>query len=42
MAMRDWIAKLDDFLRLSDRDLPTLAGSVSHECGARQGGIRIR
>ncbi len=31
MAMRDWIAKLDDFLRLSDRDLLTDAGSVSHE-----------
>jgi hypothetical protein len=31
MYMRDWIAKLDDFLRLSDRDLLTHAGKVSHE-----------
>ena len=31
MAMRDWIAKLDDFLRLSDRDLLTHAGGISHE-----------
>jgi hypothetical protein len=30
MHMRDWIAKLDDFLRLGDRDLPTHAGKVSH------------
>jgi hypothetical protein len=31
MAMRDWIAKLDEFLRLSDRELLARAGSVSHE-----------
>lgn len=31
MAMRDWIAKLDDFLRLSERELLTHAGSISHE-----------
>jgi len=31
MAMRDWIAKLDDFLRISDRDLLTHAGTVSHD-----------
>ena len=31
MAMRDWIAKLDDFLRISERDILTNAGSVSHE-----------
>lgn len=31
MFMREWIAKLDDFLRLSDRDLLTRAGSVSHD-----------
>ena len=27
----DWIAKLDDFLRLSDREILTHAGKVSHE-----------
>ena len=31
MYMRDWIAKLDDFLRLSERELLTHAGTVSHE-----------
>jgi hypothetical protein len=29
--MRDWIAKLDDFLRLSGRDILTHAGQISHE-----------
>ncbi len=31
MAMADWIAKLDDFLRLSDRDVLAHAGRASHE-----------
>ena len=31
MTMRDWIVKLDDFLRLSERDILTHAGTVSHE-----------
>ncbi len=31
MHMRDWIAKLDDFLRLSERDILTHAGKVTHE-----------
>lgn len=29
MAMVDWISKLDDFLRLSDREVLTHAGSIS-------------
>ena len=29
MYMKDWIAKLDDFLRLSDREILTHAGSIS-------------
>ena len=29
MYMKDWIAKLDDFLRLSDREILTNAGSIS-------------
>lgn len=29
--MRDWVAKLDDFLRLSERDILHHAGKVSHE-----------
>lgn len=31
MAMADWIAKLDDFLRLGGREVLTHAGSVSHD-----------
>jgi hypothetical protein len=31
MHMADWIAKLDDFLRLSDREILTHAGSISHD-----------
>jgi len=30
MHMADWIAKLDDFIRLSDHDILTHAGRVSH------------
>ena len=29
--MRDWIAKLDDFLRLGGREILTHAGKISHE-----------
>jgi hypothetical protein len=28
--MRDWISKLDDFLRLSDRNILIHAGKISH------------
>jgi len=31
MYMKDWIVKLDDFLRISEREILTNAGSVSHE-----------
>jgi hypothetical protein len=31
MTMRNWIAKLDDFLRLSEREILTHAGKLSHE-----------
>lgn len=31
MHMADWVAKLDDFLRLSDRDILQHAGRVTHE-----------
>ena len=31
MTMREWLAKLDAFLRLSDRDLLTHAGTISHD-----------
>jgi len=31
MMMADWIAKLDDFIRITDRQILTHAGKVSHE-----------
>jgi hypothetical protein len=31
MYMKDWIAKLDDFLRMSERDILTHAGQMTHE-----------
>ena len=31
MHMADWIAKLDDFLRLSEREVLKHSGQVSHE-----------
>jgi len=31
MHMRDWIAKLDDFLRISERDILTHAGRISRD-----------
>jgi len=31
MYMRDWIIKLDDFLKLSGRDILTHAGKISHD-----------
>ncbi|MCE9575761.1 MAG: virulence RhuM family protein [Deltaproteobacteria bacterium] len=36
MTMADWIAKLDDFLRLSERKILTHAGSVSHDAAMAQ------
>lgn len=31
MYMKDWIAKLDDFLRISDREILTHAGQIGHD-----------
>ena len=31
MSMRDWVEKLDDFLKLSGRDILTHAGKISHD-----------
>jgi hypothetical protein len=36
MYMRDWLAKLDDFLRLGVRDILKHAGKISHEQAARK------
>jgi hypothetical protein len=38
MAMRDWIGKLDDFLRLSDREVLMHAGRVTAEMAKLKGG----
>ena len=39
--MRDWIAKLDDFLRLSDRDILTHAGKISHEQAVQKAELEL-
>lgn len=31
MYMKDWITKLDDFLRMASRDILSHAGKISHE-----------
>ena len=31
MAMQDWVNKLDDFLKISEREILTTAGTISHE-----------
>jgi hypothetical protein len=36
MAMNDWIAKLDDFIRISDRRILTHAGTISHDVALRK------
>lgn len=36
MTMREWITKLDDFLKLSGRDILTHAGRISHDLALRK------
>jgi hypothetical protein len=36
MTMIDWIRKLDDFLKVSDRDLLTHSGKISHESALKK------
>ncbi len=36
MTMHDWIAKLDDFMRISEREILSHAGKVSHEAALAQ------
>ena len=31
MYMADWVRKLDDFIRISDRDILLHAGAISHD-----------
>ena len=39
MKMHDWIQKLDDFLRISEKELLTNAGKVSHENAVEKANI---
>ncbi len=41
MHMADWIAKLDDFLRLSERDILEHAGKISHEQAVEKANIEF-
>ena len=34
--MADWIAKLDDFIRISDREILVHAGKVSHDAALQK------
>ena len=34
MYMKDWIAKLDDFLKISNKQILTHAGKITHELAA--------
>lgn len=36
MTMQDWIGKLDDFLKLSGRDILTHAGKISHDAALQK------
>lgn len=35
MYMKDWISKLDDFLKLSEREILTHAGKIAHEAAIK-------
>ena len=41
MAMADWISKLDDFLKLSDREVLDHAGKISHEDAKEKAEIEL-
>ena len=41
MKMRDWIAKLDDFLRLGDREILTHAGKITHEAAVAKAELEL-
>ena len=42
MYMRDWAKKLDDFLRVNDRDILQGMGKVSHQLAEEFGGRSVR
>ena len=41
MAMTDWISKLDDFLKLSDREVLYHAGKISHQDAKEKAEIEL-
>ena len=41
MTMRNWIAKLEDFLRMGDRDILTHAGTIFHEQALRRAELEL-
>lgn len=41
MTMDQWIAKLDDFLRLSEREILTHAGRISHDAAVAKAGAEF-
>lgn len=41
MYMSDWLAKLDDFLRLGGRDILKHAGKISHEQAVEKAGLEF-
>lgn len=42
MYMNDWIQKLDDFMKLSGRDILTNAGKISHEIAKEKADIEFK
>jgi hypothetical protein len=42
MYMKDWISKLDDFLRISEREVLTHAGRVSREVADAKANLEFR
>ncbi|NOT77578.1 MAG: virulence RhuM family protein [Bacteriovoracaceae bacterium] len=42
MYMKDWITKLDDFLRLSDKEILAHAGKISHEAAVAKAELEFK
>lgn len=42
MTMQDWIAKLDDFLKLSERQILMHAGRISHEKASEKAELELQ
>jgi len=41
MKMKDWITKLDEFLKISEREILTNAGTVSADAAAQKAEIKF-